>query len=155
MRTAFAILCSCVLLTFSVVIESAKAGDYYDGGYRVRRSANVWYSSDCCYKKVVRHIRQVRYVHTEPYRHHGYYDRPRYRESYYAPPPRYYSERYPAHYSTVYVEPARRRYTDYYAPRYTSYRGYDAYNAAQCYSRRVPVADGRGGWVWGFRQVCN
>lgn len=155
MRSAFAILCSCVLLGFSSFVGSAQAGDYYDG-YYPRRAANVWYSSDCCYKKIVRHVRQVRYVRNEPYRRYGYYDAPRYRESYYAPPrDRYYA---PARYTETYDVP---RYSGY-APRYSTYRsydgyrGYDAYNAvSDCsYNRRIPVADGRGGWVWGYRTGC-
>jgi ketosteroid isomerase-like protein len=102
MRAAFAILCSCVLFALAAFVGSAQAGDYYDGYSRPRSSANVWYSSDCCYKKVVRHVQQVRYVRSEPVRHHGYYDAPRYRESYYAPPRDHYYQQ-PARYTDVYV----------------------------------------------------
>lgn len=168
MRTAFAILCSCVFLSLAALVP-AQAGDHYGDGYdrggyhggggyhrsgydRPRYRSNVWYSSSCCYKKVVRHVRQVHYqriyresYYDRPYRHrHGYYDRPHrygysdrpYRESYYQRPYR------PAYYD---------------APR--SYdRGYDAYNSAsyteRCYRKRVPLGDGRGGWVWGHKTTC-
>ena len=51
-----------VLGAFSI---PATAGEYYGGGYNGYRSGgNVWYSSSCCYRKVVRHERRVRYVRT-------------------------------------------------------------------------------------------
>jgi len=134
---AFAVLCSCLLLSLGLFSAPAQAGDYYGGGYYGHRG-NVWYSSSCCYRKVVRHERSVRYVRTydegsyyrsgydRPYRH-GYYDRP-YRSRY------YYGE-------------SRRYYGGGY---YTGDAGY----GDGCYRRSVRVADGRGGWVWGTRSSC-
>lgn len=138
-RIAFAVLCSCVLVSISFVTSPAKAGDYNeDGYYRHRHSGNVWYSSSCCYKKIVRHERSVRYVPVDEerrYERHGYYDRPYRSSSYYDAPRRYVD--------------------DSYAPRrYDSYSGYSSY-ADSCYTRRVQVEDGRGGWVWGVKRVCD
>jgi hypothetical protein len=172
-RTVFAYLCSCVLVSLALLAipaTQAKAGDYYYGGsgyygdgyyrgssyddgyYRRRhyddgyyrpRHRSVWYSSNCCYRKVVRHERSVRYVPTDyGYRssdyNDGYYRRS-YRSGYYERP--YYRHRY---------------YSDYYERPYRSYRyynaGYSSYDS--CYGGRVRVADGRGGWVWG-RRVCD
>lgn len=161
MRTAFAVLCSCVLLSLGVLTGPASAGEYYNGNgyYHPRRAANVWYSSSCCYRKIVKHIRKVHYVRVEPYRSYGdgYYDRP-YRHSYYGQPYRHSYYARPHRYSNDYYDaPPRHRYVDYYdAPRYNG--GYDAYSAAYaqtCYQQRVRVPDGYGGWVWGSKTVCN
>lgn len=138
-RIAFALLYSCLLVSLGILTSPAKAGDYNDDGYyRHRHSSNVWYSSNCCYKKIVRHERSVRYVPVDEdrsYERHGYYERP-YRQSYsYAAPRRYVD--------------------DSYGPRrYDSYSGYSSY-ADSCYTRRVQVEDGHGGWVWGVRRVCD
>ena len=178
MRNAFAVLCSCVLLVFCFAVSPASAGEYYNG-YYPRYRGNVWYSSDCCYKKIVRHVREVRYVRTWPVRRYGccgpdygprygYGPYRPYREGYYAPY-RPYREGYygrPASYTEVYVGPARRFEgypPGYPGPRYYNGRygnGYDAYNSADipavsCHWRRTPVLDGKGGWVWGFKRACN
>lgn len=167
MRTAFAILCSCVLLALGVFVSPARAGggydSYYDGprdGYYPRRhQGRVWYSSDCCYKKIVRHERSARYVRIEPYRRHSYYEPPYrpyrpyrpYSEGYAPPPPRY------GEYYVVPPQPGVPLPPPRYEGGYGSYNSaYSSYNyAPECYRRRVPVLDGRGGWVWGFKQVCN
>jgi hypothetical protein len=144
-------------------LAPAQAGDYYgDGYYRSgyhgggyygpRYRSNVWYSSSCCYKKVVRHVRQVHYHRI--YRE-GYYDRP-YRYGYYDPPYRYRYGTYDRPYRHGYYErPYRPAYYD--GPRYYD-NGYDAYNSASytdsCYRKRVPLGDGRGGWVWGLKTTC-
>lgn len=141
-RIAFAVLCSCVLVSISFVAP-AKAGDYReDSYYRNRHSGNVWYSSDCCYKKIVRHERSVRYVPVDEerrYERHGYYDRP-YRSSSYYDTTRSYSE----------GSYAPRRYDSSYgySNNYSSY-------ADSCHTRQVRVEDGRGGWVWGVKRVCD
>jgi len=176
MRAASAILCTCVLFVLGVFVAPAEAGGYRYGdgyyprygGHYPRYGGDVWYSSKCCYKKIIRH--DARFVRIDPWRRYGEYApyRP-WREGYYAPPyrPNYYR---PASYTDVYVGPAR-RYNGY-PPGYfnggynghngyNGYDGYDAYNsvnvvgAPTCIQRRVPVLDGRGGWVWGFKQVCN
>ena len=136
-RVAFAVLAACVLAIAASFTGAAKAREYYryDDGYRVQpyhRNVRVWYSSSCCYRRIVRHERTVRYVPVERY---GYGGR-RYRYGYYDEPRRY------------------RRY----APAYrTSHWVEDVYsgNAEICYARRVRVLDGRGGWVWGIRAVCD
>jgi hypothetical protein len=125
---AFAFVCSCLLVSLTVVATPAQAGDYYDG-YR-HRHGKVWYSSKCCYKKIVRHERSVRYVRT--YGDDDYYDRPR----------STYRKRY-SHYDDY--RPRHRYHDDY---------GYSSY-ARSCHWRQVPVADGRGGWVWGEKRVCD
>lgn len=189
MRAASAVLCTCVLLIFGAYVESAHAGGYrdYGDGYAPRyrgggegyypryNRGNVWYSSKCCYKKIVRHVREVRYVRTEPYRRYGYegsyrpwregysggYDRRPWRRGYYGRP---------VSYTDVYVGPARRYegyppgygnvgYNGGYSGGYNG--GYDSYNSADvvvapaCVQRRVPVGDGRGGWVWAVRRACD
>jgi hypothetical protein len=162
-RFAFALLWSCVLVACGIVSVPAKAGDYYDGGYHHHRySSNVWYSSNCCYKKIVRHERSVRYVPTErPYYRDGYYERPRYRGSYYDRPYRssYYSDRHyyrsgyyerPAYRSSYYYNTPRRYVSDSYAVRYAG-EGYYGYAGYRDGCTRVRVLDGRGGWVWGSR----
>lgn len=134
-RIVFAVLSACVLVSLGVLASPAKAGDYDEDGYRRHRhSSNVSYSSSCCYRKVVRHERSVRYVRVDEersYERHGYYDRP-YRSSYYDTPRRYADDSY-----------TPRRY----------YAGYASY-ADSCDRRKVRVADGRGGWVWGVRADC-
>ncbi|MCK9914157.1 hypothetical protein MXD81_33890 [Microbacteriaceae bacterium K1510] len=164
MRAALAILCTCVVFVLGAFVAPAEAGGYRDygdgyypryGGYYPRYGGNVWYSSKCCYKKIIRH--DARFVRIEPWRHYGYYGRP-WREGYYGGGYRggYYGR--PVGYTDVYVGPAH-RYNGYppgyYNGGYNGYDGYDAYNSAACIQRRVPVLDGRGGWVWGFKQVCN
>lgn len=142
-RIAFAALCSCVLVSISFVTSPAKAGDYNENGYyRQRHSGNVWYSSNCCYKKIIRHERSVRYVPVDEERRnerHGYYDRPYRSSSYYDTPRRYVDDSY-----------TTRRHDGYsrYSGSYSSY-------ADSCYTRRVQVEDGRGGWVWGVKRVCD
>lgn len=143
-RFVFAVLCSCVLVSLGFLVNAAKAGEYYGGGYYGHRHAtSVWYSSSCCYRKIVRHERSVRYVRTDDGYRQGYYGRPYYRDGYYDRP--YRSGSY-------YVAP--RRYVDYGA-RYTTTGysdGYDSYNS--CSAHRIRVPDGRGGWVWGVRAGC-
>lgn len=136
-HVAFAVLFACVFAFAATLAGAAHAGEYYrtDDGYRVRpyhRSVNVWYSSSCCYRKVVRHVRTVRYVPVERY---GRYERP-YRDGYYDEPRRY--RRYaPAYRSSHWVENVYSNTADI------------------CYPRRVRILDGRGGWIWGVRTVCN
>jgi hypothetical protein len=166
---AFAVLCSCVLVLLGV---SAKAGDYYDDGYYRHRSNNVWYSSSCCYKKVIRHERSVRYSRIEEERRYdrqGYYDRPYrdnyserpYRDSYSERPYRdsYYDRPYRPYRPVTYYDPPRRYVDDSYVTR--GYGGLDGYSelgalasSENCYRRQVPVPDGRGGWVWSSRTRC-
>lgn len=149
-RLAFTFLCSCVLVSLGFLAAPAQAGDYYgngyySGGYR----SNVYYSSSCCYKKVVRHVTSTRYVRVDE-------GRPYYRSSYYDRPYRYGSYERPRYYDRPY-RPARYvdsvNYDDYtYSPR-PFYDG--AYASAEdCSRRRIRVRDGYGGWVWGVKRNC-
>jgi hypothetical protein len=147
-RFSFILLSACLLGSLAIASLPAKAGDYYEDGYgyRHRHSSNVWYSSNCCYRKVVRHERRVRYVRVDeerPYYRDRYHERP-YRRSYHSG---YYSDVPRSYTSTSYVS---RGYVDrgYYP--YDGYRNY----TESCYRRRVPILDGRGGWVWGYRSSC-
>src|SRR5579885_2652653 len=184
-RILFALLCACAFLSPALVTGPAQAGywyrgdDYYGGGYyhssyygdgyyrrhysyddgdyyRPRHYAGTWYTSSCCYRRVVRHTawyeRTYRsayygdgyYYHRPYYRYgydgyyrpyrYGYYDRPYYRDySYYHRPYRY-----------SYYDDRPSYYGGYYAAGYYGWRG--AY--AGCGRIRIP--DGRGGWVWGY-----
>jgi hypothetical protein len=182
MRTAFAMLCSCVLLALGVSLTPATAGDdyygrnsYYGPDSYYGGRANVWYSSNCCYRRIVRHVSVVQYVPTEPYRRYGYYGGG-YRYGYYGRPYRYgyYGRPYGGGY---YGRPYRYGYYGggyrygggYYVGRgYGGYSGvshyddgYDAYNAAysaktkHCATQRARVPDGRGGWIWGVKKICG
>jgi hypothetical protein len=123
------------LACLAVFSAPAKAGDYYDG----YRRGDVWYTSSCCYRKVVRHVRIVRYVRVEPYDRYGYYARPHDLGS------RPYIG-YP--HVGYYDRPWRRIYRyGYYRARYAGY-------ADGCHYRRIPWADHRGGWVWAVAAYC-
>lgn len=165
MRMSFAVFCSCILLAFVALSAPAQAGEYsgggyrhggyYDGGYRghgdhygVRRGRSVWYSSNCCYQRVVRHTayyEPVRRHYSHQYRPYRYsYDVQPYRRSYYDRP--YYRSNYEYGYGG---------YRGYRSVGYTSGHyvgGYDAYNS--CAVARVRIPDGRGGWVWGTAAGC-
>jgi hypothetical protein len=118
----------------------ASAGSYYRDryvGHAYHGShSNVWYTSSCCYRKIVRHVRSVRYVRI--HRHRAYYRRG-YR--------RYYGDGY-------YVRPYRTHY-HYRRPYVVRNVGYYDSVSQACYWTRVRVDDGRGGWVWGRERICN
>lgn len=149
-----AILCLSVLVVLGVAAP-ANAGDYYDYGYRNSGYGNVYYSSSCCYKKVVRHATTTRYVRVDDdrsyYRGSGYYDRSYRSSSYYDRPRHYVDDSYYA--PRRYVGYDNGGYSSGYSG-YSSYTGYSAYGQS-CYDRRVRVNDWRGGWVWGTKRVCN
>lgn len=134
-------LSTCVLVSLAILTSPAKAGDYYGDGYSRPRHSNAWYSSDCCYKKIVRHERSVHYRRVDEDRYHdrsSYQDRS-YRRSYtYESPRRYVNDGYS-------------RY-GYSRPGYSS-SGYSSY-ADSCHRHRVQIDDGRGGWVWGAKINC-
>lgn len=74
-RVAYLVLGSCLLMALGAFVSPVVAGEY-GGRY-------VWYSADCCYQKVVRHERDVRYIPVRRYaRPYVYEQRPRV----YAPP---------------------------------------------------------------------
>jgi hypothetical protein len=148
-RLASAFLSACLLIGLSLLARPAQAGDYYYGEgyyphgyygdyYRPHRHhhASVWYSSSCCYRKVVRHVTTVHYERVDegyPYYRHpyyrGYHEHPYYRHPYYEG----YNYRPYRHYSLGYGA--------------VGYPGY-----AVCGRIRIP--DGRGGWVWGRPAGC-
>ncbi len=146
-RIAYVILCSCLLAFAGLFAGPANAGDYY-GGYsrdsyaRPYRAHGVRYSSSCCYRKIVRHVRVVRYVrvrpvrvhHYRPYRDEGYYERPRYRVSYYDQPR-----------SRVNYYDQPRRYVD---------EGAYVVRRDRCQRHRVRVLSVDGGTVWAVKARC-
>ncbi|HEY0223871.1 MAG TPA: hypothetical protein VGC38_05085 [Pseudolabrys sp.] len=160
-HVAAAVVFACVLIASGLTAGAAKAGDYYEDGYYGHRHAdNVWYSSSCCYRKIVRHERSVRYVRTDNdgYERHGYYEQPysygrSYRSSnYYDTPRRYddYSYRSRRYDDYSYSDSPRRYVSDNYG--YPAYTGYSSYED-NC--RRIRISDGLGGWVWGERADCR
>jgi hypothetical protein len=70
------VLSWCVFTSPAFLSGAAKAGDDYAD--HAQRSIRVWYTSSCCYRKIVRDVTTVRYVRTKP----GYRA---YRTSYYRP----------------------------------------------------------------------
>lgn len=164
-RMALSVLGLCVFGFFSLLMpNSASAGEYY-GGHAGYSGGNVWYSSSCCYRKVVKHVRKVRYVRVDDGYRHGYYAPPRYQSYYDGGPYR----------STVYSEPYRgpyytgrpyRYFGGEYAGGVSGYRvgygvsyggyvgGYAPAYADRCTVRRARVYDGYGGWVWTRSRVC-
>lgn len=144
-RVAFAILSFCAVAFIALFAGPTQAGEYYrhDDGYSYRpyhRNVRVWYSSSCCYRRVVRHEARVRYVPVERY---GYYGRP-YRDGYYDRPYRRSEYERPYHYS------------DYPYYRSSTVSGWrETSDVDNCYWRRTRVLDGRGGWVWGAARVCH
>jgi hypothetical protein len=158
----FLVVAACAPIVIGILAGPVNAGDYYDSGYRREwRSVDARYSTDCCYRKIIRHWRSVRYERVyEPPRRRYYPrrygedtlpDRPyRYSGDYYAPR-RDVSESYSAprrYISETYV-PRRGVSQSYYGPpRYAEYRSY----GDDCRLRRL--WDGQGGWVWGIRRGC-
>ncbi len=123
----------CVLASLAFLSGPAKAGDYV--GDRPVRHARVWYTSDCCYRKIVRDVTAVRYVPVRRVhrRYRSAYYRPyRYRRSW-----RYRQPRYGSAYG-AWLGP-RWRYVKYVPP-------------PDC--RLVRLTDGAGGWVWARRAGC-
>lgn len=152
-RNSIALLFACVLISFGIAASPAKAGDYYeDGYYRHRHSDNVSYSSDCCYRKTVRHERRVHYsrVEDEDSYRSSYYERP-YRSSYYQSP--YRSSYYERPYRSSYSYDSPRYYSDdsYSRTRYADY-GYSS-SGAQCWPMQMDGIIG-GPWV-GVRAGCR
>lgn len=152
--TALAVLCA---LSTLAVPNLARAGDLYGDGYGRSGHHRVWYSTDCCFKKVIRHEESSRLVRIDSgyddgyrssYGRDRYYGVPRYAVSEYSYGPRYTYDRDYGY---------RTRYSDYddyaYRPRYRAYSTYAAFEQ-RCYTRRTPIADAWGGWVWGKERVC-
>jgi len=123
MRIAFVLFCSIVLASLGSFVNPAKAGEY--GG------RHVWYSSSCCYQKVVRRQRDVRYLPAGADRPYGvYYARPRVHA--------YRPERYRV---------VRFSEFDFYTT-------VADYAEARCHWQEVPLRAGRSFWVWGVKTDC-
>ncbi len=131
-RVVLCVLSFCVLACLAFLGGPAKAGDDY--AYRPPRQSRVWYTTDCCYRKIVREVTAVRYVRVNrsyrPYRHSYYRPYSRYR------PWRNLDGRYHAW-------PRQRavgwRYANYLPP-------------PDC--RLVRVIDFDGSWIWARRAGC-
>ena len=156
------------VVPFISLIDPVKAGDYYDEGYQSSRydsatggysnggfsGRTVRYSRDCCFEKVVRHEKSVRYVRTYGgVDRSSSYDRPYYRYGNSGGNDGGYSSGYNGgdyrrpYYRSSYDAPRS------YAPSYTSGYGDIGYGS-NCGGRRVRVFDGRGGWVWSVQSGC-
>ncbi len=119
----------CLLASLAFLSDPASAGNYPE------RAGRVWYTSSCCYLKIVRDGATVRYVRVKrsyrttqvcyDWRYRAYYPWP-----YYGPP---HSTYYP------YRSGVSSRYANYLPP-------------PDC--RLVRLTDGAGGWIWARRAGC-
>lgn len=135
---ACAALCSC-LFALGLPATPVQAGGYgygygshgWHGGYGGYRARHVWYSSSCCYRKVVRHQRDVVYFRAGT-------NIPDYVVVYPRPP--VYAQ---------YVAPYRRvRLSEF-----DYYSRYGDYGRAGCFWNEAPIRIWPG-WVWGVRTTC-
>ncbi len=126
---AVAFTAFCAFL-FALVMPAApaRAGGY---GIGVHGPGYVWYSSSCCYRRVVRHQREVFYVRAGSYLPDNVivYARPR------------------VH---TYVEPHLRVRSS----EFDIYLNDGGFGVAGCYWHEAPVPVRRGGWVWGRKTTC-
>ena len=130
----YAALCSCAFV-FCLSTGPAQAGGYgygVYGGYGGYRGSDVWYSSSCCYQKLVRHRRDVFYVRAGAYVP-GYYLYPR---------------RYGYGYGHFVVPYRRVRLSEF-----DYYSRYGGYGRVGCYWREAPIPVWLG-WVWGVSTTC-
>lgn len=132
-RVLLCVLSSCVLASLTLLGGPAKAGE--SGGYYAPGTTRVWYSSSCCYRRIVRNSRSVRYVRVA----RGYRSPP---ASDYRP---YRDDR-----AWRYDRPP-------YGPGYGAWLGGGWYYAnyvppPDC--RLVRITDGMGGWMWSRRAGC-
>jgi hypothetical protein len=153
------------------ITKYVRVGDGNSGGYQSSNDGDSYYSN--------RPYRSSSYDRGYSYRpryYHNGYDRLRsysYQSSY--DRPRYYGRGYSSHiyrgggyserpryYDVSYSYSARAYDSGYGSTSYGSgprlYSGY--YNgyanvATDCYSRKVRIDDGHGGWVWGKRRSCD
>lgn len=132
-RVVLCVLSCCVLASLAVFGSPALAAganaDY------PQRKARVWYTSRCCYRRIVRDVTAVRYVRIKrsyrPDRSRAYWsyrDRRPWRDG---PPP--YDPGYGSWLGAGW------RYANYLPP-------------PDC--RLVRLTDGTGGWLWARRAGC-
>jgi hypothetical protein len=121
MRIAFALICSFVFTSLFSFASPAKAGEY-GGRY-------VWTSGSCCYQKVVRHQRAVRYLPADACRPYGVYcTRPR---------------------VDAYRPERVVRFSEF-----DFYTTVADYAEARCHWQEMPLRAGRSLWVWGVKTDC-
>ena len=141
-RIAYVILSSCLVAFAALGASSANAGGHDDGytrdvTLRPHRVVRVWYSSNCCFRKIVRHERKVRYVRTPP---------PRYRPADESEPPRYrrHDGKHERPYRQTYDVPRHHAVAD---------NGYGG-RVEHCHRKRVRVLGADGGAVWALTARC-
>jgi hypothetical protein len=131
---AFAVFCA-FLMVLGLPAAPARAGGY---GVVAHGPRYVWYSSNCCYRRVVRHEREVFYVRAGTYVPDEVVVEPR---------PRAYDRR------AVYVEPMVRH-------RQVRFSEFDVYwndrefGVTGCYWNEAPVPIAPGAWAWGRKTTC-
>lgn len=130
------VLSWCVFTSLAFLSGPAKAGDDYAN--HPRRNVRVWYTSSCCYRKIVRDVTTVRYVRVKP-RHRAY------RASYYRP---YRYGRSWRHYR------ARYHYGYRYWPRWRYVGVLYANYVPPPDCRLVRIAGIDDTWVWARRAGC-
>lgn len=116
-RHVIASMCGGLLIALGAATGPASAGEY-----------QVWYSSSCCYQKIVRHETRTRYVPVYDGHYQVY--------PYYRPYRHLYADLWD-------VDDTRRFHRRY------RYDGYAHYSKDLCYWRRT-----RGGAGWGRERVC-
>lgn len=149
-RIAYVILCSCLIAFAGLVAGPADAGGRRDGYYvdvtvPPPRPHRIWYSTSCCYRKIVRHVggvRQVRYVKIRPPREEHVWARPARVKKARVKRHRRYRVDGDVRLRVSYDRP-RRHVDDDYADR-----------ADRCHRRRVRVLGADGGSVWALTARC-
>jgi hypothetical protein len=129
---AVAALCALGALLFTLSLPAAPA---YAGGYGfgVHGPGYVWYSSSCCYRRVVRHERGVFYVRAGAFVPD---------DVVVAPAPR-----------ALYVEPVV-RHREVQFSEFDTYWNDREFGLAGCYWREAPVNVAPGAWFWGRKFAC-
>ncbi len=150
-RIAYVILCSCLFAVVGLLAQPASAGGRgygnSDDGYYVHiprppeRPARAWYSSECCYMKIVRHVgrvRQERFVKIKPSRmKKAWLEQKRERAAHRRRIGRRDHPDRRAEYKVIVV---RRNGTD---------------DHERCRHRRVRVLKPGGGWTWAVKARCD
>jgi len=126
MRAIFAALCLCAL-TLALPAAPAQAGGY---GIGVHGPGYVWYSSSCCYRRVVRHQRDVFYVRAGAFAPDAVVVYPRRR---------------------VYAEVPHRRVR---FSKFDTFWNDGEFGLTGCYWREAPIHVAPGAWFWGRKTTC-
>ncbi len=126
MRAIFAALCLCAF-ALTLPAAPAQAGGY---GIGVHGPGYVWYSSSCCYRRVVRHQRDVFYVRAGAFAPDAVVVYPR------------------ARVRTV-VPHRRVRFSEF-----DTFWNDDEFGLTGCYWREAPIHVAPGAWFWGRKTTC-